>query len=520
MKEWKKHQRNDEKEVEILDFNKKGKRQKRAAAGDGIQREQRIAGKNEKKRKKNLNKEFAIVTYVFLFLFIGMTGYFVYFVQVKSSDFINNSYNARLENLQKQAIRGNILAEDRTVIAATQVAEDGTEYRSYPYGNVFAHAVGFSVNGMAGVELDANYYLLTSNAFILNRLANEVLDRKNQGDDVVTTLQLPLQQACYNAMGNYNGAVICIEPSTGKILAMVSKPDFNPNEIAQNWDSYVAEDSESTVLLNRATQGLYAPGSTFKLLTLYSYLKQRDANAFSFDCTGEYAQDGYVMHCYNGKAHGQENLMQAFGNSCNSAFSEIGLALDTKKYKETCDKLLFNKKLPTGLNATAKSRMTLSEDAASSWIMQTAIGQGDTMVSPLHMAMLASAIANDGKLMKPYLMDHTQNNAGNVTKQFKSESYGQLFPQADAKELQTYLRYVVTDGTATPLLSDAYEAYGKTGTAEFSSNKNQDHSWFVGYAKNAEGKEIAISVVMENVASGSSYAVPATKAILDSYFQQ
>lgn len=136
---------------------------------------------------------------------------------------------------------------------------------------------------------------------------------------------MSLQQACYDAMGSQDGAAIVIDPATGKILAMVSKPDYDPNTIAQNWDSYVAADSDSTVLLNRATQGLYAPGSTFKIFTLLSYLKQgNDPNEFSYDCNGTFEYNNYAMHCYNNKAHGSENLMDAFGNSCNCAFPISG----------------------------------------------------------------------------------------------------------------------------------------------------------------------------------------------------
>ncbi len=504
MKEWKSHQRNEEKEVEILDFNAKPKHKQN----------------RKQNQKQNRNKEFAIVTYVFLALFIGMTGYYIYFVQFQSDDFINNSYNARLDTLEDHTIRGDILANDGTVLAETSVDEAGNETRNYPYANTFAHAVGYAVNGMSGVELDANYNLLCSNAFILNRLANEVIDKKNPGDDVVTTLDVSLQQACYQAMGSYDGAVICIDPDTGKILAMVSKPDYDPNTIASNWSSYVAENSDSTVLLNRATQGLYAPGSTFKIITLLSYLKQNGADGFAFNCNGAYANGDYEMHCYNGKAHGEENLMQAFGNSCNCAFSKIGLSLNTDEYNALAKKLLFNQKLPTRLRATAKSRMQLDEDSSSALMMQTAIGQGETMVSPLHMAMIASAIANDGKLMEPYIIDYTQNDSGVVVKRFPQVSRGNILSEADAKQLQEYMRYVVTDGTATPLISDSYEAYGKTGTAEFSSNKNEDHSWFVGYAKDGTGRKIAVAVVMEEVASGSSYAVPATRTIFDSYFSE
>lgn len=474
--------------------------------------------KEERKKKKERNKEFAIVTYVFLAMFIAMTGYFIYFVQVKSPDFINSPYNARLDLLDEKIVRGDILASDGTVLAETQVDAEGNEYRVYPYGTLFSHAVGYADKGKSGVELDANFYLLNSHAFIVQRLTNEIMGNKNPGDDVVTTLDVSLQQTCYQALGNYDGAVICIEPSTGKILSMVSKPDFDPNTITQNWDDYVAEDSESTVLLNRATQGLYAPGSTFKMITLLSYLQQNDPDKFDFYCDGSFIEDDYELHCYNGKAHGDEDLMDAFANSCNSAFSKIGLSLDIEEYDKTCKKLLFNQTLPTKLKATAKSRMTLDEEASNPLIMQTAIGQGETMVSPLHMAMIASAIANDGVLMKPYMIDATQNTDGTIVRHYKKDAYGSIMTKEEAQSLEKYLRFVVTDGTAQSLYSDAYEAYGKTGTAEFSSDKNKDHSWFVGYAKDEDGNEIAVAVVMENVASGSSYAVPATKQIFDAYF--
>ena len=161
-----------------MDFNQKTSKRNRSGAKPNK--------KQAKKKRRSINKEFAIVTYVFLALFIGITGYFIYFIQLKSDDFINNSYNARLNQLQNYAIRGNILADDGSVLAQTTVNDDGSETRTYPYGSVFAHAVGYSINGMSGAELDANYYLLTSNSFILSRLANQVLDKKNQGDDVVT----------------------------------------------------------------------------------------------------------------------------------------------------------------------------------------------------------------------------------------------------------------------------------------------------------------------------------------------
>lgn len=501
MKERKSYPKNEKKEIDILDLND-GKRRKSGKA-------------------PAINKEFAIVTYVFLALFLCMTGYFIYFVGFQSEDFINNPYNARLATMADYVIRGDILAEDGTILATTKVDEEGNESRYYPFGRTFAHAIGYADNGMAGVELSANYNLLRSNAFILTRIANEVAGNKNQGDDVVTTLDATLQQACYDALGGYDGAIICMEPETGKILAMVSKPDYDPNTIVQNWESYISDDSESTVLLNRTTQGLYVPGSTFKIMTLFAYLQQNHGDGgFGFDCNGAFSYQGQEMHCYNNTAHGQEDLQDAFANSCNSAFSSIGLSLDLSSYRKLCEQLLFNRTLPANLGNTSKSRMTLTEDSSAALVMQTAIGQGETMVSPLHMAMIVSAIANDGRLMEPYVIDHVQNSNGIVVKQYNGRQADQLMTEEDAAIMREYLRRVVTDGTGKRLQSENYEAYGKTGTAEFSSNKNEDHSWFVGFAENDRGKTIAVAVVMEGVAAGNSYAVPATRAIFDCYFAQ
>lgn len=475
-------------------------------------------GKRKQVAGKSNNREFAVITYFFLALFICMAGYFIYFITVRSEDFINNSYNARLSTLSNYVTRGRILSADGEVLAQSFTLEDGTEIREYPYGATFAHAVGYSVNGMAGVELDGNFNLLRSNSFILERVIKEIKGEKNQGDDVVTTLDVPLQQAAYQGMGQYNGAVIALEPSTGKVLAMVSKPDYDPNTVAADWDQLISGDS--TALLNRATQGLYPPGSTFKIVTALSYLEQNENyGSYTFDCSGSYEVSGYEIHCYHNKAHGQENLLQAFGNSCNNAFANVGLLLNPKKYISLTDQLLFNQPLPTKLSNVKSSSFTLTENSSSAEIMQTAIGQGNTLVTPLHMAMIAGAVANGGELMEPYMIDHSQNDQQEVVKQFYPESYGTIMSSDEAAVMEEFMRYVVTDGTASALNTDRYTVYGKTGTAEYNSNKNDNHSWFVGYARDAYGKEIAIAIIMEGAGSGSSHAVPLAKKCLEAYYR-
>ena len=484
--------------------------------------------KNQKKRagtaagqtavRKNANREFAVITYFFLILFICLAGYFVYFIGFASEDFINNPYNARLATFSDTVSRGSILSADGEVLAETQVGADGSETRVYPHGSMFSHVVGYSVNGMAGVELDANFNLLRSNAFVLERVVNELKGEKNEGDDMVTTLNYTLQKAAYEGMGKYDGAVVALEPSTGKILAMVSKPDYNPNSIASDWEDLVSGDS--SVLLNRATQGLYPPGSTFKMITALAYIQQNTNYAsYSFDCTSAYEVNGFTIHCVNNARHGQQNLIESFGNSCNCSFSNIGLTLDLSRFHSLAEKLLFNQTLPTRLSNTKASSFTLNEASPSAEVMQTAIGQGNTLMTPLHMAMITSAIANGGELMKPYVMDHSVNNEGKLVKQYQPETYGKLLSARDAATMEEFLSYVVTDGTASALNNDRYSVYGKTGTAEYNSNKDDNHSWFAGYARDASGKEIAVAIILEGAGSGSKHAVPLAKKMFEAYFQ-
>lgn len=503
-----KRNRKDLVDIQIMDLNDSaGKKTKKLP-----DQRQRAAG------RKNTNREFAVITYFFLALFICLCGYFVYFLGFKSEDFINNPYNARLATFSDTVIRGSILSSDGEVLAETRVEADGSETRVYPYGSMFSHAIGYSVNGMAGVELDANFNLLRSNAFILERVLNELKGEKNEGDDVVTTLNYQLQKTAYENMGQYDGAVIALEPSTGKILAMVSKPDFDPNTISQDWDDLV--DGDSSVLLNRVTQGLYPPGSTFKIVTTLAYIQQNhNYESYSFDCQGVYDVNGYEIHCVNNTAHGQQDLMEAFANSCNCAYSDIGLCLNLKQYQSLCEKLLFNQTLPTRLSNTKNSSFSLNSDSPYAEVMQTAIGQGNTLMTPLHMAMITSAIANGGELMKPYIMDYSMNNQGELVKQYQPETYGKLLSSNEAAVMEEFLSYVVTDGTASALQTDRYSVYGKTGTAEYNSDKNDNHSWFAGYARDDSGREIAIAVILEGAGSGSKYAVPLAKKMFDVYFQ-
>lgn len=471
-----------------------------------------------KEKKPDKNREFTVITYVFLAAFLACVAYLVWFLLFESETFVNNPYNKRIDSFAEKTIRGSIYANDGTVLAYTEVDENGDERRVYPYANEYAHVVGFPTNGKMGVESAANFYLLRSHAALPTRIRHAFTGEKNQGDSIVMTLDVRLQDASYRALGSYNGAIIAMEPKTGRVLALVSKPDFDPNYIDQIYAALAADNTAAT-LVNRATQGRYAPGSTFKILTTLEFVHEDlpAAGAYEFDCTGSFLSDGKEIHCYHNTAHGSEDLLASFSNSCNSSYASLSLTLDPARFTTLCDSLLFNQKIDFDL-PTEKSRFSFSENVSDAELMETAIGQGKTLATPLQMLLIVSAIDNGGTVRKPYLLFESVNDAGNPVEVFAPEESLSLLSAADADFMQTYLRAVVTDGTGRGLNTDRYEAYGKTGTAEYNS-AGDSHAWFVGYAKQDGKEDLAVAVILEGAGAGSSFAVPAAKAVFDAYFE-
>lgn len=472
-----------------------------------------------KKAKPNpkANRNILLLVYFIVGLFFGMSVYLGYFIQVESKEVINNSYNsARLNRFAERVVRGKILANDGTVLAETNVSDDGTETRNYPYGDLFAHVVGYSSVGKTGIESLANYYLLSSNMNPLMKAMNQLADQKSDGDTVVTTLDFHLQRIASEALGNRRGAVIAMEPGTGKILAMISKPAFDPNQVEAQWETLVNGDNTEALLLNRATQGLYPPGSTFKIVTALQYMREHPGvyNNYRFNCDGIYEFENFTIQCYHKTAHGEEDFETAFANSCNGAFSSLGQEMDLEGLKNLSEQLLFNKEQP--LSIPYSKSMYVMKPGAEEWeIAQTVIGQGNTLMTPMHNLMLISSIANGGILMQPYLIDRVETVEGKLVKQFMPTQFGELMVANESKALQALLEKVVTDGTGSALRTDVYSVAGKTGSAEFEKGK-ETHAWFVGYAP-AENPEIAVCVIVEEGGSGGKAAAPIARQMFDSY---
>ena len=270
----------------------------------------------------------------------------------------------------------------------------------------------------------------------------------------------------------------------------------------------------SSPLLNRATRGLYAPGSTFKILTTLEYMRENpDYESYEYECKGEGRFNDVTLHCV--KSHGRVNLLSSFAHSCNTSFGNLGITLNMDSFQKLARDFLFNQPLPTSIT-TSQSSFVLDGTSDPNDYPQTVIGLGKTQITPLHNAMIVSAIANGGVLMKPYLIDHIESAYGDEVSRNTPSSYGSLISANEAQVLTTYMQEVVENGTGTKLKNMSVTVAGKTGTAKYDINK-PEHAWFVGFAP-VDNPEIAISVIVESVGSGSTYAVPIAKKIIEAYY--
>ncbi len=454
-------------------------------------------------------------------LFGAMIVYFLIYTNSNSKQLFENDYNKREEALLEKNTRGKIYAASGEVLAQTVTGEDGSEVRSYPYANLFAHIVGYTYKGGSGVEQLEDYNLTHSDISLSEKASLDESGEKYPADDVYTTLDLSLQQAASDALGDNNGAVIVTDVNTGNILCMVSKPDFDPNDIEALWEN-LGSDTESGTLVNRVTQGLYAPGSTFKIFDAIEFMDEdmSKANNFTYNCVGydnTYTlADGQPIHCYHWTAHGEVDLKKAFAKSCNSAFVNIGNSLDRTSFATLLNTMMFGESLPYDLPSGISS-YDLSDTTSTEDVTQLSIGQGSTLMTPMHLNMVTAAIANGGTIHKDQIIASVKTGTGTVITQTQPEEYRTVMTAEVAAKMREMMRDVVEEGTATKLSSRPYNPCGKTGSAEIVTGQSTSHAWFTGFAPESN-PEIAITVIVEGAGSGGVSAVPVARSVMDEYF--
>ena len=473
------------------------------------------------REKSKVRKQVFVTGALVCSLFAAMTVYFLIYTNKNSKKLFENDYNKREEALLEKNVRGKIYAASGEVLAETIQDQDGNDVRSYPYKNLFSHIVGYTYKGGSGVEQLQNYNLMHSDISLSDKASYDAAGERYPADDVYTTLDLALQQAASDALGDNRGAVIVTEVNTGNILCMVSKPDFDPNDIEAEWEQLGA-DTDSGTLVNRVTQGLYAPGSTFKIFDAIELMDEdmAAANAFSYNCIGYdnnfTLEDGQPIHCYHWTAHGTVSLEKAFAKSCNCAFVNIGNSLNRDSFCTLLNNMMFGEALPYDL-PSGTSSYTLTADTTKEDVTQLSIGQGSTLMTPMHLNMITAAIANGGTVHKDQIIASVKTGTGSTLSETKPEDYRTVMTAEVAAKMREMMRDVIAEGTATKLSSRPYNPCGKTGSAEIVTGESTSHAWFTGFAPE-ENPEIAITVIVEGAGTGGVSAVPVVRSVLDEYF--
>lgn len=432
------------------------------------------------------------------------------YVQVMEGDArIASQYNRRYA---LHTGKGRILDRNGIVLAET----DAEGRRRYPYGAVFAHIVGYNEpeTGSAGIEGRMADALAGRGA--LRRFGPvQQLFAGDRGSDVVLTLDAPLQEFIYNALGNRKGAAIVMEASTGKVLAMVSKPSYDVREVVTRWnDLRTATDSP---LLNRATQGLYPPGSVIKPLIADAALADGKTDGEeTFHCTGVLQVGSDRIRESHGAVHGDVNIAKALAVSCNTTFGSLAIRLGTEGLERAFHRFGFDA-VPDDLNFAATSPVL--PDFRNLDEVNTAlvgIGQSTLLVTPLSMLMLEDGFANQGKVMQPQVIDRIVTPKGLVVSTGRTGVWMNVTTPERADRIDRYMLDAVKEGTGRQAEMQNVRVTGKTGTAE--TDSGTDHAWFIGSAGEGRGK-IVFVIIVENGGGGGSTAAPIARGIIEAWIE-
>ncbi|MFD8412605.1 MULTISPECIES: peptidoglycan D,D-transpeptidase FtsI family protein [unclassified Streptomyces] len=452
---------------------------------------------------------------------------------VHAEELSTRKENRRVQIAQYATQRGNIIVKGGQSITGS-VATDGSDYkykRTYVEGPMWAPVTGYASQAFGSTQLESlEDKILTGNddRLFFDRTIGMFTGDKKAGGNVVTTLMPDVQKAAFDSLGDKTGAVAAIDPRTGAILALVSKPSYDPSTFAGNSKTdekawVELKDSEDKKLVNRALRETYPPGSTFKVVTAAAALENgavTDINAPT-DTPEPYFLPGTKTPMVNhAKGCEKASLNDALKVSCNSVFAMLGDKVGRDKMVETAQKFGFNNdKIDTPVRAFASIYdKTMGKDGNA----QSAIGQFNTAATPLQMAMVTAAIANDGKLMKPYMVDQLTAPNLDVIEKHEPQEMSRPLSAANAQKIQQMMVNVVENGTGTNAKIKGVTVGGKTGTAQHGEkNAKRPYAWFISYAKAADGTSpVAVAVVIEDSEasrddiSGGGLAAPVAQAVM------
>jgi len=451
------------------------------------------------------------VAFTLLSLLVILFIYLSYLQVIQSGFLASHPMNRRNSESSHLVQYGMIVDKNGEKLAYSEKEENGFA-RKYPYGAITAHLVGYDspTYGKTGIESTFNSYLTGMNNELNHLGPIHRLWPRESGDTITLTLDSKLQEAAYKALGEHRGAIVAMNPRTGAILAMVSKPSFNPSTLEKKWENIST--NENSPLLNRAVQGLYPPGSIIKVMIADAALSEKVTDLKkTINCEGTLkVPPDYVLGESGLKAHGKIDLEEALAVSCNVTFGTLALELGGRKMAKTFERFGFEDALRGELQEVP-SQLPNFSSLGNGDLAQAGIGQGSLLVTPLRMAMLASAFANQGIMMKPYLVQKITDVAGNPIKEFSAEEWRVVTSPKLADAISNMMVSVVNNGTGSAAYSSQVAIAGKTGTAE--NPHGDSHAWFIGFAP-ADNPEIAIAVIIENAGSGGSIAAPIARGIL------
>jgi peptidoglycan glycosyltransferase len=426
---------------------------------------------------------------------------------------------------QQQIPRGRILAADGSVIAKSVPEGHGTGrryVRHYPRGALFGHPIGYSFMEQGQSEFEKSHNAeLTGEESEFGSILDELTGQKQEGEQVVTNLDPKAQEVAMQDLESTGfGAVVAIEPSTGAVKVAVSNPSYNPNKIPEKLEKWNVEGVRAP-LVNRATQGQYPPGSTFKVVTAAAGLEAGIITPeTTINAPEKIIDEGHELHNDDLQAYGDITLDTALTNSVNTWFGQLGQQIGQNKLFTMMEKFGFNSTPPIDLpeGEVYKSGVFEGEQLLGRNdpvdVARVAIGQERLLVTPLQDAMIAAAVANHGKLMKPQIWNRVVNKDGSVTKKMDPSVYSEPISSKTAEELTTAMEGVVREGTGTNAAISGVPVAGKTGTAETPGNtacgggSEENQAWFMGFAP-ADHPKIAIAASVEcTTAFGNDAAAP------------
>jgi penicillin-binding protein A len=470
--------------------------------------------------KAPIIKLFGLVILLFGIL-IGFTSYWSVFA---AEDLRDNPANHR-DELQEQRIkRGTIRTVDGQLIAGSTRGRGGTYRRRYPQQDLFGHPVGYAFTSIGRSGLEAFYNdALTGRRTELVSVFDSLLNKKRTGQDLETTLDAKVQRVARDALKaspSGKGAVVALDVKTGAVRTMVSSPGYDPNDLdTPSTFRKLSTDEANAPLVNRATQSLYPPGSTFKTVTASAAV---DSGRYTPDTqiSGENGKEisGVPLQNFGGEDFGSIPLTFALTHSVNTVFGEIGEKLGKATMKKYMRRFGFDEQPPidlpdTQLAASGERRngKILSPTSRFVDVGRMAIGQDKLLVTPLQMATVAQTIGNGGMRMEPYLVAKGFDADGRTTIDHEPQEAERVMSESSAAAVTAMMKQVVKEGTGTAAALSGVDLAGKTGTAELNNNGLND-LWFIGFTG-----DHAIAVVVERVqgGQGGTVAAPIAKQVLE-----